>query len=151
MPGRESFFDDGWFDFLSVMLALHHFDVIPILVIVGRNGFLKAMLLHDRFFGAFPFHKFLIKVEANGYVVKGEGEGWDVGLDFEFILNLFFELFDDHRARGVLLLVFRSGEVFGAEVFVIEGWDKITFGIFTIRLDVIDKWFGVSLVSLVCI
>ncbi len=69
---EKSFFDDSRLNFLSVVLVLHQLYEITIFVFMRRDSFLKAMLLHNGVFGAFPLQKFLIEVKLNGFGIESE-------------------------------------------------------------------------------
>ena len=80
------------------MLIFHQLDKVSIIVIIGRNSFLKAIFLHDRVFAAFPFKKFLFEVKSDIYGFESKGKGRDMGFNFEFVLESLLELLDDHGA-----------------------------------------------------
>jgi hypothetical protein len=69
-----------------------------------------------------------------------------MGLNFEFVLELLFELLNDHGTGGVLFLVFRGGKVLRAEVFIVERRDKVLFGFITVTVDVLNQRLGIALV-----
>ena len=95
-------------------------------------------------FDSFPFEKFLFEVKRKVFLFEVEAEGGYVRLDFEFVLHLLFELFDDSWLGSVLPFILGSGEVFGAEVLVIVTGHEIMFRVFAEALDVDDEGFGVS-------
>ncbi len=70
-----------------------------------------------------------------------------MGLNFEFVLELLFELLNDHRTGGVLFLVFRGGQVLRAEVFIVERRDKVLFGFIAVTVDVLNQRLGMALVT----